>query len=145
MEIKIDQCFLVRGYADNWGNTLRLSTTSSFNCVDFFRQFDFPFVVIRIHYICVDSTAFWSTSTAVCHVRGLAVAYSAPLGGSTPPRLCVRKLTLKIRDFVDISNTLRRSQQYSGARHRALAVVDLVCIDYIHVDHNCVCFVYKAK
>jgi hypothetical protein len=33
-------------------------------------------------------------------IRGLAVAHSAPLRGTTSPRLCVRKLTLKIFDFV---------------------------------------------
>jgi hypothetical protein len=31
------------------------------------------------------------------------------------------------------------------ARHCALAVIDLVCIDYIHGDPNCVYFVCKAK
>jgi hypothetical protein len=42
--------------------------------------------------------------------RGLAVVYSAPLGGSTSPRLCVRKLTLmtfessvKIFDTIDMT------------------------------------------
>jgi hypothetical protein len=46
----------------------------------------------------------------------------------------VRKLTLKICDFVDIGNTLRRSQQCSGARHRAPAVVDPVRIGYAYYD-----------
>jgi hypothetical protein len=32
--------------------------------------------------------------------------HSASLGGLTSPRPCVRKLTLKTCDFVDISNTL---------------------------------------
>jgi hypothetical protein len=36
----------------------------------------------------------------ICSASGLAVAHSAPLGGSTSPRLYVRKLTLKIFDFV---------------------------------------------
>jgi hypothetical protein len=77
---------------------------------------------IYIDYIRVGSAAPCFVSTAACYARGLTVAHSTPLGGSTPPRLCVRKLTLKICDFVDISNTLRRSQQCSGAR-RHLAFV----------------------
>jgi hypothetical protein len=50
-----------------------------------------------------------SASTAAYHARGLAVAHSrklsAMLGGSTSTRPRVRKFTLKICDFVDISNT----------------------------------------
>jgi hypothetical protein len=48
----------------------------------------------------------------------------------------MRKLTLKICNFVDISNTLWRSQQCSGARYHALAVIDFVCIDYIRVYYD---------
>jgi hypothetical protein len=44
---------------------------------------------------------------ALCLARGLAVAYSAPLGGSTSPRLCVRKLTLMtFESSVKIFNTI---------------------------------------
>jgi hypothetical protein len=38
-----------------------------------------------------------------------------------------------------------RTQHRSGARHRAPAVIDPVRIDYIHIDHNCVYSIYKAK
>jgi hypothetical protein len=47
-------------------------------------------------------------STMPCHARGLTVVHScklsATLGGSTSTRPEVRKITLKIYDFIDISN-----------------------------------------
>jgi hypothetical protein len=49
-----------------------------------------------------------SASTADCHARGLDAAHSrklsATLGGSTSTHPGVRKITLKICDFVDINN-----------------------------------------
>jgi hypothetical protein len=54
----------------------------------------------RIDYVSVNSTASWFAATAVCHAWGLAVVHSAPLRGSTSPRLCVRKLTLMIFESV---------------------------------------------
>jgi hypothetical protein len=90
-----------------------------FNVIDFFRlKFDgLCGAFVRTDCICVDSIAPWFMSTMACHARGLAIMSSRTQhrSGSTSLRLCVRKLTLKICDFVDISNTLWRSQQCSGA------------------------------
>jgi hypothetical protein len=73
----------------------------------------------------VDSATSYCSSTAVCHARGLAVAHSIPLGGSTSPRLCVRKLTLKICDFVDITSPLcaeAHAQDLRFRRHHLASV-----------------------
>jgi hypothetical protein len=57
----------------------------------------------------VDYIAPLRASVVPCYARGLAVVHSrklsATLGGSTSTRPGVRKFTLKICDFVDISNT----------------------------------------
>jgi hypothetical protein len=60
----------------------------------------------------ISTTSFSTSSTTAltpaCHARGLVAAHSrklsATLGGSTSTRPWVRKLILKIYDFVDIGN-----------------------------------------
>jgi hypothetical protein len=80
-------------------------------------------------------------STAACHAWGLVAAHScklsATLGGSTSTRPGVRKLTLKTRDFIDISNTtISTALVGSTTTSPPIVVVILQQLDYVITDYG---------
>jgi hypothetical protein len=92
-----------------------------------------PFAATYFVFNIIDS--FWLKFDGFC-----GASIRVTMFVSVPPHLGLRRLQL-----ATLGGSPSRTQHCSGARHRALAVVDPVYIDYIHVDHNCVYFVYKAK